>query len=304
MDFIKKHILIIVCIAAGILLGVLGFIIWSQHSTINEQQVETQKLQQEQKDMQDLLEMGKLNLEEQYEQFSREYSEYSRTITNDSLVAQLTREQMRYQKLLEELKQTKATDAREITRLRKELETVRGVLRDYIRQVDSLNQVNRTLVTENTEIKGRLEESHRVNLDLQEEKEKLTEKVTIAAQLDATNIGMSILNKHNKVTKKIKDCKTIQVNFNISRNVTAANGQRALYVRIQTPSGEVLNGGGSFPYENRQLEYSMKKLVEYTGEEVAVVTYWTVSEYLSAGEYRVSIFADGNMIGTRTFTFK
>ena len=304
MDFIKKHILIIVCIAAGILLGVLGFIIWSQHSTINEQQVETQKLQQEQKDMQDLLEMGKLNLEEQYEQFSREYSEYSRTITNDSLVAQLTREQMRYQKLLEELKQTKATDAREITRLRKELETVRGVLRDYIRQVDSLNQVNRTLVTENTEIKGRLEESHRVNLDLQEEKEKLTEKVTIAAQLDATNIGMSILKKRNKVTKKIKDCKTIQVNFNISRNVTAANGQRALYVRIQTPSGEVLNGGGSFPYENRQLEYSMKKLVEYTGEEVAVVTYWTVSEYLSAGEYRVSIFADGNMIGTRTFTFK
>lgn len=304
MDFIKKHILIIVCIAAGILLGVLGFIIWSQHSTINEQQVETQKLQQEQKDMQDLLEMGKLNLEEQYEQFSREYSEYSRTITNDSLVAQLTREQMRYQKLLEELKQTKATDAREITRLRKELETVRGVLRDYIRQVDSLNQVNRTLVTENTEIKGRLEESHRVNLDLQEEKEKLTEKVTIAAQLDATNIGMSILNKRNKVTKKIKDCKTIQVNFNISRNVTAANGQRALYVRIQTPSGEILNGGGSFPYENRQLEYSMKKLVEYTGEEVAVVTYWTVSEYLSAGEYRVSIFADGNMIGTRTFTFK
>ena len=304
MDFIKKHILIIVCIAAGILLGVLGFIIWSQHSTINEQQVETQKLQQEQKDMQDLLEMGKLNLEEQYEQFSREYSEYSRTITNDSLVAQLTREQMRYQKLLEELKQTKATDAREITRLRKELETVRGVLRDYIRQVDSLNQVNRTLVTENTEIKGRLEESHRVNLDLQEEKEKLTEKVTIAAQLDATNIGMSILNKRNKVTKKIKDCKTIQVNFNISRNVTAANGQRALYVRIQMPSGEVLNGGGSFPYENRQLEYSMKKLVEYTGEEVAVVTYWTVSEYLSAGEYRVSIFADGNMIGTRTFTFK
>ena len=304
MDFIKKHILIIVCIAAGILLGVLGFIIWSQHSTINEQQVETQKLQQEQKDMQDLLEMGKLNLEEQYEQFSREYSEYSRTITNDSLVAQLTREQMRYQKLLEELKQTKATDAREITRLRKELETVRGVVRDYIRQVDSLNQVNRTLVTENTEIKGRLEESHRVNLDLQEEKEKLTEKVTIAAQLDATNIGMSILNKRNKVTKKIKDCKTIQVNFNISRNVTAANGQRALYVRIQTPSGEILNGGGSFPYENRQLEYSMKKLVEYTGEEVAVVTYWTVSEYLSAGEYRVSIFADGNMIGTRTFTFK
>jgi hypothetical protein len=139
---------------------------------------------------------------------------------------------------------------------------------------------------------------------LQVEKQKLTEQVTIAAQLDATNIGMTLLNKRDKTAKKIKDCKTIQVGFTISRNVTASNGQRAIYVRIQTPSGEVLNGGGTFPYENRQLEYSMKKLIEYTGEEVSVTTYWAVNEFLSTGSYRVSIFADGNMIGSRTFNFE
>jgi hypothetical protein len=114
---------------------------------------------------------------------------------------------------------------------------------------------------------------------------------------------MTTLNKRQKTAKKMKDCKTIQVGFNIARNVTAQTGNRTLYVRIQTPAGQVLTAG-TFPYENRQLEYSMKKVVEYTGEEVNVQTYWQVSEFLEAGQYRVSIFADGNMIGTRTFTFE
>jgi hypothetical protein len=115
---------------------------------------------------------------------------------------------------------------------------------------------------------------------------------------------MTALNKRNKASKKMKDAKTLQVSFNISRNVTAENGQRTLYVRIQTPTGDVLNGGGTFAYENRQLEYSMKKVIEYNGEETAVVTYWQVGEFLDAGEYHVSIFADGNMIGSRTFSFE
>lgn len=300
----KSNIVVIAAAILAVVLGVLGFIIWNQHSTISENEAATERQQQELKDMEELVEMNKLDLENQFEQFTAQYGEIITSINNDSLIAQLTREQMRTQKLLEELKNVKATDAKEITRLKKELETVRAVLRSYIRQVDSLNQVNRSLVAQNDVMKGQLEESNRVNQNLQEEKQKLTEQVTIAAQLDATNISMTILNKRNKVAKKIKDCKTIQVGFNISRNVTAENGQRTLYVRIQTPGGTVLTGGGTFPYENRQLEYSMKKVIEYAGEEVSVLTYWQVGEFLEAGEYRVSIFADGNMIGTKTFSFK
>jgi uncharacterized membrane protein len=127
--------------------------------------------------------------------------------------------------------------------------------------------------------------------------------VAIAAQLDATNIQLTALRKNNKVAKKIADCKTMQVNFTVSRNVTATNGNRTVYVRIQNPGGNTLNGGGTFAYENRQLEYTMKKNIEYTGEETPVTVYWTVSQMLEAGDYRVSIFVDGNMIGSRTFSF-
>ena len=271
---------------------------------IMPQRSDNKELEQKVQAVQELAELEKQEMENDYEQLGQQYGEMMSQLTNDSLIAQLTREQMRAQQLLEELKKVKADDAREITRLKKELNAVRAVLRDYIRQVDSLNRVNQSLVQENTQLTGRLEESNRVNQNLQHERETLTEKVTIAAQLDATAISMSALNKRGKASKKMKDAKTLQVNFNISRNVTATNGQRTIFVRIQTPAGEVLNGGGTFPYENRQLEYSMKKVIEYSGEETPVTVYWQVGEFLEAGEYRVSIFADGNRIGSRTFTFE
>ena len=267
---------------------------------------ERQGLKEENQELQELRELAELDkqeMENDYERLTVQYGEMISQINNDSLIAQLTKEQLRTQQLLKELKEVKTTDAREITRLKKELETVRAVLRDYIRQVDSLNQVNQQLVAENDRVKDELAQSNQANAGLRQEKQNLTEKVAIAAQLDATNISMTILNKRGKVTKKMKDCKTIQVNFTIARNVTAANGNRTLYVRIQTPAGSVLTEG-TFPYENRQLEYSMKRVVEYAGEELPVTANWQVGEYLEGGEYRVSIFSDGNMIGTRTFTFK
>jgi hypothetical protein len=95
----------------------------------------------------------------------------------------------------------------------------------------------------------------------------------------------------------------IEVNFTITRNVTATNGNRTVYVRIQTPNGDVLHGG-NFSYENKQIAYSMKRTVEFTGEAKTVTTYWDVAEYLGAGDYRVSIFSDGNMIGSKSFSFK
>lgn len=264
--------------------------------------MDNRSLEQEKLEMQELAELDKQEMENDYERLSLQYSEMMTQINNDSIIAQLTQEQMRTQQLLQELKNVKASDAREIARLKKELATVREVLRSYIRQVDSLNQVNMSLMAENDRVKDALAQSNQTNEGLRQEKQNLTEKVAIAAQLDATGIQMQLLNKRQKTAKKIKDCKTIQVNFTISRNVTAENGNRTLYVRIQTPAGQVLTAG-SFPYENRQLEYSMKKVVEYAGEEVGVQTFWQVGEYLEAGQYRVSIFADGNMIGSKTFTF-
>ena len=55
--------------------------------------------------------------------------------------------------MLEELRQVKSSNAAEIMRLKKELKTVRAVLRSYVIQIDSLNRINEALTTENKEFK-------------------------------------------------------------------------------------------------------------------------------------------------------
>ena len=289
----KKKVLIPLVVVILALIGGLAYLFKS---------LEEQK--QVNRDMQELAELDKQEMENEYERFALQYSEMKTQINNDSIVEQLTQEQMKTQKLLEELKKVKADDAREITRLKKELATVREVLRSYIIQVDSLNRLNESLKQENSRVNAVLQERNSQIEGLSNEKASLSEKVAIAAQLDATNISLSLLNKRDKPTKKLKDTKKMQVNFTITKNVTASNGNRTIYVRIQNPGGNTLSGGGSFAYENRNLEYSMKKTIEYTGEEVSVATFWDVSQMLEGGQYRVSIFADGNMIGSRTFNFE
>ena len=123
---------------------------------IMPQRSDNKELEQKVQAVQELAELEKQEMENDYEQLGQQYGEMMSQLTNDSLIAQLTREQMRAQQLLEELKKVKADDAREITRLKKELNAVRAVLRDYIRQVDSLNRVNQSLVQENTQLTGRL----------------------------------------------------------------------------------------------------------------------------------------------------
>ena len=263
-----------------------------------------QEQKQVNQDMQELAELDKKEMENEYERFALQYSEMKTQINNDSIIEQLTQEQMKTQQLLEELKQVKASDAREIARLKKELAMVRAVLRDYVMQIDSLNRLNESLKQENTTVKAELAEKNQQVAGLSSEKASLSEKVAIAAQLDATNIVMQMIDKHGKVAKKLKDCKQMKVNFAITKNVTASNGNRTIYVRIQNPGGNVLTGGGTFAYENRNLECSAKKVIEYTGEETPVTVYWNMTQMLEAGDYRVSIFADGNMIGSRTFNFK
>lgn len=290
----KNKKIIIISAVIGVLL--LGGIVYLS--------ISLQQQKQANRDMQELAELDKKEMENEYQQFADQYSEMKTQINNDSIIEQLTQEQMKTEQLLKELKNVKATDAREIARLKKELATCRAVIRSYILEIDSLNRLNQNLTAENTRVKGQYAEATRQIEGLNADKQSLSEKVAIAAQLDATGISLTAKDKRGKVTKSLKKCKTLQVNFSIAKNVTAQSGMKTIYVRITTPTGSVLTNGGTFNYENRSLQYSMKRDIEYTGNETAVTTYWNVNEFLSNGTYNVSIFADGNMIGSRNFSFK
>jgi hypothetical protein len=225
-------------------------------------------------------------------------------INNDSIVEQLSREQQRTQQLLEELRQTKADDAATITRLKKELANARAMLQQYALQVDSLNRLNEQLMDENSRISGQLAQSNLQNRALTSSNTELSEKVAMASRLSATNIQLTPRTKKGKAKDNMKSGDYADVTFTISKNVTAPVGKRTIYVRLTTPSGQVVDGKGLFEYEGKQLVYSMKLDVDYNGQEMTRSLYKDIDWSITGGNYNVSIFADGSIIGNRNFTFK
>ena len=85
--------------------------------------------------------LDKEDLENEYTRFAQQYDELKMTISNDSLAQLLDQEQLKTQRLLEELRTVKSTNATEIRRLKKELATLRKVMIGYINQIDSLNKL-------------------------------------------------------------------------------------------------------------------------------------------------------------------
>lgn len=254
-------------------------------------------------EMAQLFEFEKEEMENEYTRFATQYDELQIITSNDSLANLLDAEKIKVQRLLEELRSVKSTNASEIARLRRELNTVRAVLRTYVVQIDSLNRINTALKTENQEVKQKYNEATRQISNLAQEKKNLNEKVTLASQLDATGIWVEARNKRGKKAKKVKDVTKLAIGFTIVKNITAPTGERILYVQIRKPDNGVLTKSSSntFDYENRTLPYSIKKYIEYTGEEQSVTVYWDVEEFLYAGNYRIDIFADGVMIGSQSF---
>ena len=247
--------------------------------------------------------LEKEDLENEYTRFAQQYDELKLTVSNDSLSILLEQEQIKTQRLLEELRTVKISNATEIRRLKKELASLRKIMIGYINQIDSLNKLTNQQKQVIAEVTQKYNAASRQISNLSEEKKNLNKKVTLAAQLDATNIWIEPKNKRDKKVKKVKDIVKFAIGFTIVKNITAETGDRTLYVNIYKPNNEVLtkNAANTFEYENRSLPYSIKKYIEYNGEEQSITVFWNVEEYLSAGTYRVDIFADGTMIGSQRF---
>ena len=257
------------------------------------------------KEMAEVFAVEKEEMENEYSTFAAQYDELQVQINNDSLREKLESEKLKTQRLLEELRQVKTTNAAEIIRLKKELKTVRAVLRSYVIQIDSLNRLNAALREENQEVTSKYSAATAQINTLSQEKKNLNEKVSLAAQLDATNISALPMNKRGRKARRVKDVKKIAITFTIAKNITAETGNKTVYVRIAKPDNGILSKGNTtFAYEDREITYSIKKYIEYTGEEQSVTVYWDVEEFLPSGTYNVYIFADGNMIGQNSFEMK
>ncbi|MDI9604977.1 MAG: hypothetical protein QM305_06575 [Bacteroidota bacterium] len=283
------QLIALIGVLAVVLVILLGFLI-----TRNRQMSE----------MQEQFVIEKQDLEDEYEAISLQYEGFKFSVQNDSLLYKLENEQAKVQRLQEELRMTSAADKAEIKRLKEELATLRKILRSYVQQIDSLNRLNEELRAENRQISDQYQRTSQTLRKVSQEREQLSEKVSLAAQLVATNISAKAVNDRGREQTRLSRSNQFVISFTVARNITAEPGERTIYARLMAPDGSLLTKSASntFPYENRDIQYSMRRTVEYGGEEIPVTLYWDIEEFLMAGTYQVDLFADGHHIGNHSFS--
>lgn len=227
--------------------------------------------------------------------------------TNETLQTELEGAQTKVKDLLLEVGQVKKVSYDEIARYREEVTTLRGIMKNYIVQVDSLNRRNEKLMAENVQVKSEFAQSESKNQELEKEKQHLQEKIKMAALLEATELVAVGINARGKDAESARRAEQIRVSFVLSKNVTAPRGNKMIYVRIQKPNQVLLQKSASdlFEFEDLKIPYSAKREVTYEGNTLPVNIFWdnAGAEFMS-GEYTVDVFTDGNNIGTTKFLLK
>ena len=288
---------VVYSVAAVLVLIIAGLVYWNltQRRELNEM-VEQMVIEKEE-------------LQEEYEDLAIQFDGYQQMdIRNDSLQDLLSREQQRVQDLLEELRQTKASNARRIAELKKELVTVRAVMKDYVRQIDSLNATNARLTEENIQVRQENKEVKTRNEQLTRDNTKLTETVTRASMLEVTACKTTMLNKKDKKTRIASHARKLQFDYEIAKNITCTPGLKNLYARVMTPDGVLIGEeeGKVFHFESGEIPYSMTQEIEYSGDVYAGICYCPLEEEYSVekGVYIIEFFCEGNMIGSYPFELK
>ena len=264
---------------------------------------------QELNDIVEQMTIEKEELEEEYEDLAIQFDGYQQMdIRNDSLQDLLSREQQRVQDLLEELRQTKASNARRIAELKKELATVRAVMKDYVRQIDSLNATNARLTEQNIQLTQSNEQLTQSNQQLVQSNTKLTETVNRASMLEITSCALTTLNKNDRKTRITGNIRKLQFDYTIAKNITCEPGLKALYVRVIDPAGNLMGEREDkiFEFESGEIGYSMMQEIEYNSEAYTGVCYCTLNdnENVQSGFYTIDFFCDGNLIGSFPFQIK
>ena len=287
---LNRQMLIILSVA-GLLIVVFAVLYFSNKSTM-------EKIVSE-------LNVEKIELTREYQDLALDYD--SLQTNNDTINVMLEHERERIAQLIDEIKTVKATNASKIREYKKELSTLRKVLKDYVYQIDSLNRRNEELSQENKKYKKQYSNIKSSMRNLEREKENLEEKVSIASKLELKKIEAHGLTGKNRETKRSSKISKIRLCFTILKNITAPVGEKVVYIRIQRPDKSLLLHSleDKFRFEDSEINFSSKRTVEYEGKDLDVCIYYKVDEgELMRGEYLADIFIEGRNVGTTSFELK
>lgn len=195
-----------------------------------------------------------------------------------------------------------------------------AMCKSYAEEIARLKAENEQLKNENdslrTEVVTMRQDAEQQALD----NAKLAEKVSMAAILVTKDVTVTPLkrvsNNTGKETNRASAVTTLRIEGTILDNNVVDPGSIVIYARVTDPAGRLVyipkyDGRGEivpqeFLSNGNKVSYTIAQAIEFTGESRPFTIVWNKNEEveLTAGVYKVALFANGNIIGTTTFRLK
>jgi len=273
-----------------LVLAVVGYMFYAQH--------------QESVEIQQQLNAEKDSIAENLKEIMYEYDVLE--TDNEALQAKLEEEQERANKLYDELKQVRQVSYAKIKEYQRELGTLRSIMRDMVKEIDSLNTLNQQLIAENIKVRQEYTISQKTVESLEQRTEELSSAVERGSVVRARDVSVVTINERGREISRARNVDKIQTCFTLSENSIAKPGPRYVQIRILGPDGFILAKSNTdlFDFEGEKIVFSARREVDYQNKDVEMCIFYDNNGELIAGRYEVFLFMDGHAIGQGEFLLR
>jgi hypothetical protein len=225
--------------------------------------------------------------------------------TDEAMQKDIDEKKARIEELIKEAAKHKG-DTRIIAELRKETETLRAIMKGYVRTIDSLNTLNQNLVAEKKTVLKQLGVEREKQFTLVKEKEELKSTIAKGSILTCFNISAKAVfykrgGKKEDFTTRARKAKKIKVSFSLGENKIAKAGEKTVFIRIMTPDGKEMaksyDDNYKFTFNQSSGYYAGKETLNYANVEISGVTYCEGQGEMVPGNYLIEVTCDGVVIG-------
>lgn len=139
---------------------------------------------------------------------------------------------------------------------------------------------------------------------LEEEKDKLNEKLELAKQINANSFNAQVFQNKKSgsvITNRASKASYVNVSFVLAENPIVEDGQIDLYIQILGPDNNVVSDKGSVQFGKDLLIFSDQLKINYRGETQELNSPIYNSEGFEKGRYWISVFHENRKLGSTEF---
>jgi hypothetical protein len=194
----------------------------------------------------------------------------------------------------------------DIKQLRDETATLRRIMKGYIHDIDSLQRMNDRLIVEKQNESDRANRAETQSKQLANELSTTQDVVTKGSVLAAAGFSNKGIKEKTrggeKDVERASQASQIKSCFTIRQNNIVKSGTKKIYMRVESPSGQLVGNAGNANLDGQSMAYSAMREIDYQNQDTDVCMYCMASG-LTKGTYKISIFEGGKKIGQSDLVF-